>query len=629
MFDFVGKHKRLLQFFLALIIVPTFAFFGIQSYEGFFGARADVAEVAGQPITVQEFESALIEQRNRMRDAFGGAIDPDLFDTPEARRELLDAMIDRRLLLDFAYRHKMFASDEQVREFIANYPAFQSEGRFSRERYEALLRAQNLSPAGFEAQLRTDIALEQLSDGVSGTAFVSRTMAERFARARAERRQVARALVTTGEFAGKVSVAPEEIDAYYAANPGEFEIPAQVRAAYVVLTREALASQVTVSEEEVRKFYDESVAPQAKAREEARAKAQALLDELRKEPDRFAELARQHSDDPGSAQQGGDLGFFGRGMMVKPFEDAVWKLKPGQISPLVETEFGFHIIRLDEVKPGRDEERRASHILISAPRGGKDFAGARAEIEAELKAQRLARLFPEAAETFSNLAYEQPDTLQPLVDRFGLEIQESGWLSAGAGRPPFDNPRLLEALFSPEVVEGGQNTEAVEVAPGQLVVARVIEHKPASKRPLEAVRDEIRKTLLERKAVAQAREEGARRLEALRKGEQLAVNWGAPRDVSRENPGGLEPEALAAVFKVDASKLPAYVGVETASGYALYRVSAVEALQQVDEQRVNAAANALTQLQAREQFRGFLDGLRERADVEVNEQQLLRVGSRQ
>src|SRR5690606_7481181 len=209
------------------------------------------------------------------------------------------------------------------------------------------------------------------------------------------------------------------------------------------------------------------------------------------------------------------------------------KLKAGEISNLVETEFGFHIIRLNEVKGG---ERHASHILFNAPSVADDPDAARKQIADEMRRQQLARQFPEAAEAYANLAYEQPDTLEPLVDRFGLKVAESGWLSRTAGRPPLDNPRLLDALFGADAIEAKQNTEAVEVAPGKIVVARVIEHKARAMRPLADVRDDIRKTLLERKALKMAQQAGQEALDALRRGDQVRANWNAPQRVSRENP---------------------------------------------------------------------------------------------
>lgn len=629
MFDIVDKHKRLLQLFLVLIIGPTFLFFGIESYNSSSVSIGEVAEVGGAPITTQEFEQAWDQQRNRLRSALGGNIDPALFDTPQARKELLDSIIDRRVLLNYTYSRNMVAGDKQIRDFIASYPAFQEDGQFSRARYDALLRAQNLSPAGFEAQLRTDIALEQLTDGLAQSTFVSDAVAQRFAAARAESREISRAAVAGAQFIAQAKVTPEDIEAYYRNNPKEFETPEQVRAAYVTLSRDDLAAQEKVSAEEVQKQYDARVAPQAKAREEARAQAEQVLAELRKDPGRFEELARQHSQDPGSAPQGGDLGFFGRGAMVKPFEDAVFKLKPGEISPIVASDFGFHIIQLVEVKPGKSEERHARHILFSAPAAEKDPATARAEIEAELKRQAVARKYPEAAENFSNIAYEQPDSLQPLAERFNLKIEESaGWLSRTAGRPPLDNPRLLEALFSVDAIKGKQNTEAIEVAPGRLVVARVIEHRPAAMRKLDEVREEIRTTLVERKAIELAREAGAQKLKALQSGESAGLSWGEVKSVSRENPAGLDAEALAAVFKADAAKLPAYAGVSIPGGYAIYRIAKVQTPEKIDPQRARAAAFALAQLNARAQFNGFVEGLREQADVEIDEAQLQKVGTR-
>lgn len=629
MFEIVDKHKRLLQFFLVLVIGPTFLFFGIESYNSSSVSNGEVAEVAGVPISAQEFEQALNQQRSRLRSALGNNVDPAIFDTPQARKALLDSLIERRVLLNYAYRRNIVTGDEQIREFIANYPAFQENGRFSRTRYDALLQAQNMSPAGFEAQLRTDIAIDQLTEGLAQSAFVAGDVARRFAQARSEERYVSRAVLASGQYAARVEVTPADIEKYYRDNPKEFETPEQVRAAWVMLDRDDFAARAKVSAADVQKQYDESVGPKIKAREEARARAEKVLAELRKDPTHFEELARKYSQDPGSASQGGDLGFFARGAMVKPFEDVVFRLKPGEISGIVPTDFGFHIIQLVEVKPGKVEERRARHILFSAPAVDKDPAAARAQIEAELRRQIVAREYPEAAENFSNIAYEQPDSLRPLAERFNLKVHEStDWLSRTAGRPPLDNPHLLEALFSTDAINAKQNTEAIEVSPGHLVVARVIEHRPAAMRSLAEVSADIRKTLVESKAADLAREAGAKALATLQDGGQVNLHWADKRTVSRENPGGLDGQALAAVFRADVTKLPAYAGVATDGGYAVYRIDRVESPEKIDPQREKAAAFALGQLSARAQFNGFVQGLRASTDIEINEAQLQKIGRR-
>jgi peptidyl-prolyl cis-trans isomerase D len=567
MFDFVARHKRLMQIFLAIVIVPTFAFFGIQSYDRVFSSGDAVAEVAGQTITVPEFNRALDQQRDTLRGMLGKAYDPAMLESLQARKELLEGLIGQRAVLSYSQRNRMLVPDDLLQAAILAEPVFQEDGRFSRARYQALLRGQNMSEQQFEAQMRADMLMRQLGGGLVESGFAARSVAQRLAASRAQTREVSELVFPAVQYAGQVKLAPDAIEAYYKANPRLFESPEQVRAEFVVLSPDVLAAAETVAPEEVRKWYDANVAPRAAQRAEARAKIEAIAAELRKDPARFEELAKANSQDPGSAQQGGDLGWFGRGSMVKPFDDAVFKLKQGETSPVVETEFGFHIIRVTGIrKPGQDgakaEERRASHILINAPKAEKDFASARAEIESELKRARVSKRFVELADAFSNLAYEQPDSLQPLADRYKLRIETSPWVTRQAAPPPLDNPKLLAALFGDDAVRNKRNTEAIETGQNRIVVARVLEHKPASVRSLDEVRGEIAKQLTDDEALRLARAAGAARLAELEAGKAPALGWGQPRTVSREAPGGLDPRALGPVFRADASQLPSYVGVD-------------------------------------------------------------------
>jgi peptidyl-prolyl cis-trans isomerase D len=425
-----------------------------------------------------------------------------------------------------------------------------------------------------------------------------------------------------------VKLAADAVESYYKANPKQFEAPEQVRAEYVVLSPEVLAAAETVSPEEVRKWYEANIAPRASQRAEARKKIESIAAELRRDPGRFAELAQANSQDPGSAAVGGDLGWIGRGAMVKPFEDATFKLKQDETSPIVETEFGFHIIRVTGIrKPGQDgakvEERRASHILVAAPKAEKDFAAARPEIEAELKRERVAKRFVELAEAFGNLAYEQPDSLQPLAERYKLKIETTGWISREGPPPPFDNAKLLAGLFSDDAVRNKRNTEAIEVAPNRIAVARVLEHKPAQLRPLETVRADITRLLTEAEAQKLARAAGEARLADLQSGKAPGAGWGQARTVSRETPGGVDPRAIATVFRADATKLPAYVGVDLAPmSYTVYRISRVAGGGTPDAAKLRAAETGLARLESRRAYEAFLGGLKARADVTINEANL-------
>lgn len=630
MFDFVARHKRLMQIFLAIVIVPTFAFFGIQSYERIFSGGDAVAEVAGQPISLPEFNRALDQQRDNLRGVLGKAYDPALLDSVPARRELLEGLIGQRALLTYAQRNRMLVTDDVLHAAIAAEPVFQEDGKFSRGRYQALLRGQNMSEPQFEAQMRADMLMRQLAGGLAESGFVSKTQAQRIIDARAQRRELSELVFPAVQYVSQVKLAPDAVEAYYKANAKQFEAPEQVRAEFVVLSPEVLAAAESVSPEEVRKWYDANVAPRASQRAEARKKIEAIAAELRRDPGRFAELAKANSQDSGSAAAGGDLGWFGRGAMVKPFEDAAFKLKQDETSPIVETEFGFHIIRVTGVrKPGQDgakvEERRASHILVAAPKAEKDFPAARAEIEAQLKRERVSKRFVELAEAFGNLAYEQPESLQPLADKYKLKIETTGWISRQGPPAPFDNAKLLAALFSDDAVRNQRNTEAIEVAPNRIVVARVLEHKPAQVRPLDAVRGDIARMLTEGEAQKLARAAGEARLADLQSGKGPGTGWGQPRTVSREAPGGLDPRALGAVFRADATKLPAYVGVDLApTGYTVYRIGQVAGGGTLDAAKLRAAETGLARLESKMAYEAFLGGLKSRSDITINEANLAR-----
>lgn len=618
MFDFVRNHKFVLQVILGMIMLP-FAFFGLDSYQRVFNSSAEVADVAGTKITEQEFTRALRDQQERLSRALRG-VDPTLLDTPEMRAELLDGLISQRLLTVYGMKNNLMAGDDQLRLLIAAEPAFQENGKFSQSTYSAMLRAQNLTEQGFEANLRHDIAMQQLLSGVAESGFVPASVARRLALARGEQREVAESLLTPEQFASQVKLVPEAIQAYYDANKGRFQIPEQVRAEYVTLSAEGLAAQEVVTAAEVRKWYDDNMGAKATERAVAKKTAEQALAEVQKTPGNFAELAKKYSQDPGSKDTGGDVGFFGRGMMVKPFEAAAWKLQPGQVSGLVESDFGFHIIKLTAV---RGEERQASHILIPSPQV-KEFDVARADIELDLRKQRSGKKYAESAEVFSNTAYEQAESVQPLAEKFKLTVQKSDWMSrqglpGAAPQSAFGNPKLLASLFGEDALKNKRNTEAVEIAPGVLVVARVREYKPVVTRPLEEVRADVARILTRQEALALAQKAGSEKLAALSKGDAAGVNWAAAKMVSRDAPQGFKPEALSSVFNADAGKLPGYSGVALKDqGYALYRVSKVVPLEKMDAEKEKNVRQQLARVMAAQEYQAFVGDLRANAKVQVN-----------
>ncbi|MFZ5541764.1 MAG: SurA N-terminal domain-containing protein [Pseudomonadota bacterium] len=594
MFDSIRSHRRWLMFFMLVLIFPSFVFFGIQGYNRFIEGDNAVARIAGKPVSPQELEAAQRERLEQLRRMFGDNFDAKLFDTPQARAATLDALLSEHALALEAATEHVFISEERLREVIASVPAFQRDGKFDYERYKTLLAAQGLSERAFEQRVRDDLVRQTLLQSVADSTFIPRAVAERLLRIDEEQREIRELRFRPDEFAGRVKVTDEAIAAYYEANRREFETPESVRAEYVVLSLDDVASQIAAPETELRAYYEQNKSAYGQPEERrashilltageggtaadkagARKKAEELLAQLRRNPGDFAKLAREFSKDPGSAAKGGDLGFFGRNMMVKAFEDAAFKLKPGEISDIVETDFGFHIIRVDEVKP-------ATY---------RPFEVVRADIEREYRRQQAQKKFAEAAEQFTNTVFEQSDSLKPVADKLKLQIQSIDGLTrdgvpAKPGAPQIFTPRLVQALFSDDAIKKRRNTEAIEVAPNTFVSARVVDHRPATLRPLADVREQIRARVERQEAARLAREAGIARLEALRKSPN-DTGFSAARTVSRSAPEGLPPGALGAIMRVPADKLPAFVGAELDGGtYAVFHVLSAKLPDKPDAER--------------------------------------------
>ena len=622
MFEFVAKHKRLLQLLLILFIVPPFAFWGIDSYQRFFSTTADVAEVNGQPISEREFADQMKQQQDRVRALLGANFDASAFDSPELRARLIDGMIAQRLLVQQAVRGNLGISNEQLVDVIRSEPAFQEGGKFSKERYEETIRREGYTPAAYEAILRRDLMLQQFVSAVGDSAIASRVAARQVAALRGEQREVSEYMVSADPFASKVSIDPKEERAYYDSNRSRFLVPEQVKVEYVVFNSSSVLAAEQVGQDEIKSWYDAHIeqyqekeerrashilitvksgageAEKAKARE----KAQGLLDQVRKAPQSFADVARKASEDTESAKRGGDVGYFARGMMVAAFENAAFRLKPDEISGLVESEFGFHIIRLTGIKPAKV----------------RSLEEVRADIERELKKQRAGKKFAEAAETFSNLVYEQSDSLKAAAERFKLAIETSGWVTRQAAPVQvLNHPRVLAALFSDDVIRNHRNTEAIEVAPGTLIAARVAEHRAEAAKPFEEVRGDIARELTRKAAALQAAKLGESKLAELRKGNASAIAFGPAKSVVREDPKAVKPEYVEPIFRADRSKLPAYTGVALPEGYAILRVSRVVDAP-ADEAKQKNLQTELARAAGAQEFQAYLAGLRAGAKIEIN-----------
>ena len=610
MFDFVQKHRRFLQVFLALIAI-TFATWGIESYTRYAGGGDTVASVNGSDISRREFEEQLRAQQENVRRMFRGQVDPAAFDNPETRRAVLDQMVAERLVATETAKRNLYIDDKRLSELIVSIPQFQENGKFSEQAFDNAARSQNppLTPRQFAERLRQSFALQQLPGSIGDSAIVPRALAARLAAIEAEQREVSQAQIPANQFMARVKIDDSKLKDYYDSHLADFRTPERVRAEYVVLSADNLAKQEPVTEEELKKAY-EARASAFRVEEQRRAshilvktkeEADKIVAELKKNPGAFAELAKKQSQDPGSAEKGGDLGWFGRGMMVKPFEDAVFGMKPGELR-VAQSEFGFHVIKLTGVQEGKT----------------RPFEEVKQELSAELSKQKGVKKYGESADAFGNMVYEQSESLKPVAERFKLQIQSTGWLSRSARQElgALDNPKLLAALFSQDAIGNKRNTDAVEVAPNTLVAARVIAHEPEAQRKFEEVKNEIAEILRRQEAFKLAGEDGAAKLAELQKGESASVTWSAPKLVSRRDAQGLPNEVLRKVVAADVSKLPTYVGLPIAgSGYVILRVSKVVPGQPADDpQREQRVASAAGQAE----FEAFLASLKERSDISIN-----------
>ncbi len=625
MFDFVRKHNRLFQLMLLILILPAFVLVGVEGYSRFMdGSNAGVATVDGRKITQSEWDAAHRNQVDRLRSQMPN-LDMKLVDTPEMRRESLDQLVRERVLLAAANGQHLNISDERLQQLFRTDPQFaflrNPDGTVNKN----LLLAQGMSSEMFVQRLRQDLTLRQVMLGVAGTAVAGKANAGVAVDALLQQREVQLQRFEAKDFLAQIKPSDADLEAFYKdpANNARFKLPETAQIEYVVLDLESLKGGVTVSEDELKKYYEENqarytVAEERRAshilikadkdtpapeRAKAKARAEELLAQARKNPAGFAELARKNSQDEGSATRGGDLDFFPRGAMVKPFEDAAYALKQGEISNVVESDFGYHVIQLTGVRGGDK----------------KSFESVRADLEQEVRRQLAQKRYAELAEQFSNTVYEQSDSLKPAADKFKLAVQTAvvQRQPAPGATGPLASTKLLEAVFGNEALRNKRNTEAVETGPSQLAAARVVEHKPARLPELADVKAEVRAQLMNKLAAEAAAKQGKERLAALQKSGE-ATGLEPAQLISRARPANLPPKVLNELLRADVSKLPAYVGVDSGEGvYVLARIGKLLPRDPavIDEQR---ATQQYAQAWAAAESLAYYNALKTHYKVKIN-----------
>ena len=627
MFDTVRNNSKIMMGLLFLLVIPSFVMFGLEGYSRFTDKAAAVARVDGNKITQQEWDDAHKREVDRIRAQMPN-VDPKLLDSPESRRATLEQMVNERLLTVAAQKQLLITSDARLARDLQQNPVIAGlrgpDGKLDMERYRQLAASQGLTPEGYEARVRQDLSSRQVLVPLQASALALAKPTDAAVQAWLQRREVQVQKFAAKDFAAKVQVSDADLEAHYKANAERFRSVEAADVEYLVLDINSLMPTITLPEQDLRTYYEQNLqrlagqeqrrashilitaakdAPGAE-RDKARARAQELLAQLRKTPKAFADLARKNSQDPGSASKGGDLDFFARGAMVKPFEDAVFGMKEGEISEVVESEFGFHIIQLTGIKSPK------------AP----SFEAMRPQLEADLRKQQAQRKFAELAETFSNSVYEQADALAPVADKLKLSLKQAkGVTRMPTGGVPAElaNPKVLQALFSDDAVGKRRNTEAIEVATNTLVSARIAKHYPSVVRPFAEVRDSVRQQFVQSRALELARVEGQARLAAW-KAQPDTASLGQPVVISRDQLQAQDQTLVDAALRADPAKLPALLGVELgAEGYAVVRVNKIVPREAQPAEQARQTRQQFAQLRSQAEVQAYLAALKKEFKAEI------------
>ncbi len=585
MFDIVRKHTKIMMSVMFLLIIPSFVLFGIDGYNRMSQSSEAVARVGGQDITKAQWEAAHKSQADRMR-ASSPNMDAKLLDSPQARYASLVQLVRERVLALAADKSKLWTSDARLARFLQEDPTIASlrkaDGKLDMDRYRQLAASQGLTPEGFENSVRQDISRQQVEGGIRQSGFATAAVADLALNAFFEKREVQIASFLATDYVSKVQPSDAEMEAYYKAHQAMFQAPEQAQVEYVVLDLDSVKKNIQIPEADLKSYYDQNAA-QLSGKEErrashilinapkdapladrqkAKAKAEELLKIVRSKPDSFAEVAKKDSQDAGSAVKGGDLGLFPRGAMVKPFEDAVFAMQKGDISDVVESDFGYHIIMLTDIKVPKQ----------------RSFEELRAGIEADLKIQQAQRKYAEVAEIFTNTVYEQSDSLKPVAEKLKLEIKTVDKLTrhpvAGVGGV-LASEKFLSSLFTPDAIDKKRNTEAVETAVSQLAAGHIVAYSPARTLPLQEVRQQLREKVVAVRAAELAKQSGSEKLASWKK-EPDKASMPAAVVVSRDQRQGIATPLVLAALRADAASFPALTGVDLGpAGYAVVRVNKI------------------------------------------------------
>ena len=607
-------------FIVGLITIP-FALWGVNSY---LTGPSDVvvAEVNGHDIKQAELQQSIQQYRDQMRRMMGEQFDPSLFEGALVKRNILDGLIEQRLIQDANAELGQQVSDAEVSTLVMNTPAFQRDGKFDSEYYEMVLARAGYNPSRYEARLRSDLMAQELTQNIQSTVLATPQALAENLRLQQQKREIAYGLVPAQDFMEQVEVTDEEVKAIYEKNEASYTSPEHIKVNYLQLSVDDIAAGLTVDEADLKKFYadnqDKFVGPVQRRvshilvegdDEGALAQIEALAQRLVQGED-FAALAKEASADSGSAAQGGDLGFFQRDVMDPAFEEAAFSLENiGDVSEPVKTEFGYHLIKLTGIKEAE----------------GQSFADARDEVEKQYRLHQAETVFYDKAEQLANLSYENPDNLDIAAEALGLDIKTSETFTRnGTEAGIASDPKVVNAAFSEDVLDHDLNSNVIELSDTNLVVLHKNTYTAAASLPYESVSPAIREQLKFNKARDKAREQGSEILTQLRSGTDAASlleNWQAAAFYGRQS-DDISAQILEQGFAMPKPEQTAqYAGFTASNGnYIVLKLTAVEegdVTAEMSEEEQATLKQQLTSMYANAEIQAFLDALRADANIKI------------
>ena len=600
---------------LAIIIVP-FALFGIDSYLSSVGSSIHIASVNDELITAQALQNAETEIKARQDES----ADPSIFESIEFKKAVLDNLITTKLINQEIKNSGFYISDSQIGTYIAGMPEFRKNGKFSQEQYDQVLKINNLSPKKFDDKIKSDLGTQQVKDSLRKLSFVPKTKVQKLVDLAYKKRDVSIYELKQDDFKNKIDLSVPALKKVYEESKSSFMRPDQVKIKFIIYSVAGIVPNVKVADKEVKNYFADNISryqtdQQRRAShilftvgpnltdEEVKkiaTRAQNVLNEIKKNPKTFKKNAEKYSQDAESSKNGGDLGFFSRGDMDKVFEDTVFSMSKNQIAELIKTEFGFHIVMLTEIK---GEEVK--------------FETVKNQIKGELLFNKALVEFGENAEDFSNIVYEQSESLQQAANKFSLKIEDSEWLSFENAKKFFNNEAFAQAIFDKYAIDGMKNIAAIEASPNNLVAARVVDFRSSAAKSFDEVKGSIKDFLVEAESQRLLILAGTKLIEDV-KLKPNVINWIDELTVDRVDRQGLSDTLLNAIFKMDGKDLPAYTGLYDSKGeYVIVKLSKVVTEKVEDKDSIDTYYNEYISMIQEEIDFSFISDLKAKADIDI------------